>query len=81
MAAPPPDPIGIPEAILLRPTVVVAFDAVKDTITVVTPVRPHAGVSAEAALARAAERLSAIVEALDRPLDKSSHGDATPRPL
>ncbi len=34
-----PDPIGIPDAILVRPTLVIAFDAVEDTITVVTPVR------------------------------------------
>src|SRR5271156_1738678 len=33
------DPIGIPDAILIRPTVVIAFDAVEDTITIVTPVR------------------------------------------
>ena len=69
---PGPDPLGIPDAILVRPTLVVVFDAVKDTITVVTPVRPHTGVPAKAALARATERLAAIVEALDQPLDKSS---------
>src|SRR5437763_12689174 len=45
-----PDPIGIPDAMLLRPTIVVVFDAVQDTITVVTPVRPEKGVSAKAAL-------------------------------
>ena len=73
LGAPPSDPIGIPEAILLRPTVVIAFDAVKDTITIVTPVRPHVDVNAEAALARATARLSAIVAALDRSLDKASH--------
>src|SRR5450755_408083 len=67
-----PDPIGIPDAILLRPTLVIAFDAVKDTITVVSPVRPQAGVSAKAALTRAVERLSAVVDALDRPLDKAA---------
>jgi anthranilate synthase component 1 len=49
----------------------VVFDAVKDSITVVTPVRPEAGVSAKAALARAVERLSTVVDSLDRPLDKS----------
>jgi anthranilate synthase component 1 len=68
---PNPDPIGIPDAILVRPTIVVVFDAVKDSITVVTPVRPEAGVEAHTALGRAVERLSAIVDALDRPLDKS----------
>ncbi len=72
LSAPGRDPIGIPDAILMRPTVVIAFDAVKDTITVVTPVRPQAGTNAQAAHARAVERLSAIVDALDRPLDKSA---------
>jgi len=66
-----PDPIGIPDAILMRPTIVVVFDAVRDSITVITPVRPQPDVSAEIARARAAERLAAVVEALDRTLDKS----------
>ena len=80
LAAPGPDPIGIPDAILVRPTLVIVFDAVEDTITVVTPVRPDHGVSAKAALARAAERLSAVVDALDRPLDKSAT-EIQPGPL
>jgi anthranilate synthase component 1 len=76
---PNPDPIGIADAILLRPTIVLVFDATADTVTVVTPVRPEKGVSAKAALARAAERLSAIVDALDRPLDHSAmNGKAGP---
>src|SRR5476651_2467801 len=53
LPAPNPDPIGIPDAVLMRPTLVVVFDAVKDSITVVTPVRPEPGVTAKAALARA----------------------------
>ena len=68
---PNPDPIGIPDAVLVRPTIIVVFDAVKDSITVVTPVRPEKGVDAKTALARAIERLSGVVESLDRPLDKS----------
>jgi anthranilate synthase component 1 len=68
---PNPDPIGIPDAIMVRPTLVVVFDAVKDSITVITPVRPQPGVEANAALARAIERLSGVVDLLDRPLDKS----------
>jgi anthranilate synthase component 1 len=67
-----PDPIGIPDAILIRPTLIIVFDAVKDSIIVVTPVRPMADVAAEAARARAVERLARIVEALDQPLDKSA---------
>jgi anthranilate synthase component 1 len=67
---PNPDPIGLPDAILVRPTIVVIFDAVKDTITVVTPVRPDQATSAKAALARAAERIGTVVDDLDRALDK-----------
>jgi anthranilate synthase component 1 len=69
-----PDPIGIADAVLIRPTLIVVFDAVKDSITVVTPVRPEPDVTAKTALARAEERLSAIVDALDRPLDKAAAG-------
>ena len=73
------DPLAIPDAILVRPTVVIVFDAVKDTITVVAPVRAQAGLSAQTALARAVDRLSAVVDALDKPLDKSAQdGDGGP---
>jgi anthranilate synthase component 1 len=66
-----PDPIGLPDAVMMRPTLIVVFDAVKDTITVVTPVRPQPGIDAKSALMRATERLSAVLDSLDRPLDKS----------
>jgi anthranilate synthase component I len=70
LSQPNPDPIGIPDAILIRPTVIVVFDAVKDAMTVITPVRPEKSVSAKAAQARATERLSAVVDRLEKPLDK-----------
>jgi anthranilate synthase component 1 len=85
LPAPGPDQIGIPDSVLVRPTLVIAFDAVKDTITVVSPVRPQPNISAKTALARATERLSAVVDALDKPLDKAAAGadlgplDVTPR--
>jgi len=66
-----PDPIGVPDAVMVRPTLVVVFDAVKDSIIVVTPVRPEAGVDAKTALTRARERLAGVVDALDKPLDKA----------
>jgi anthranilate synthase component 1 len=65
---PNPDAIGIPDAVLVRPTIVVVFDAVKDTITVVAPGWPESGVGAEVAFTRASERLAAVVDALDAPL-------------
>ncbi len=76
---PNPDPIGIPDAIMVRPTLIVVFDAVKDSITVITPVRPQKDVDAKAALSRAVERLASVVDALDKPLDKSlSNASAEP---
>jgi anthranilate synthase component 1 len=70
---PNPDPIGIPDAMLIRPTIMVIFDNVKDEITVVTPVRPGKKLSANVAYARALDRLTSVVDALDAPL---SHGAA-----
>lgn len=78
LPAPLPDPIGIPDAILIRPTLIAVFDSVKDTLTVVTPVRPERGTAANVALSRAIERLSAVVDSLDRPLEKSTDAHAGP---
>src|SRR3984893_4346569 len=72
LAPPNPDPIGIPDAVMVRPTVVIVFDAVKDSIPLGSAVRPDPAVTAAMALTRASERLSAIVDALDRPLDKEA---------
>jgi anthranilate synthase component 1 len=67
-----PDPIGVPEAILIRPTVIVVFDGVRDEMVVVTPVRPAPGVSARAAYESAQTRLDAVVAALEGPLHHAS---------
>jgi anthranilate synthase component 1 len=72
LPAPGPDAIGIPDAILVRPTLIVVFDAVQDSITIVTPVRPQAGVDGATALARAIERLTEVVDSLDRRLDQAA---------
>jgi anthranilate synthase component 1 len=74
---PNPDPIGIPDAILVRPTVVMIFDTVLDALAIATPVRPAAGVTAQAALARATDRLTGVIEALDKPLAKESTGNGS----
>jgi len=77
---PPPrnDRIGVPDAVLVRPTLILIFDAVEDTITIVTPARRHEAVSAHAALAGAKERLLAVVRSLDRPLDKIAEIESHP---
>ncbi|GGC69602.1 anthranilate synthase component I [Chelatococcus reniformis] len=69
-----PDRLGVPDAILLRPTVMAVFDSVRDELTLVAPVRPRPGLGAKAAFEAAAERLEAAVAALDAPL----HADARP---
>jgi len=68
---PNPDSIGIPDAIMLRPTVIVVFDNVRDEIIIVTPVRPAKEDSAKAHAA-AVERLTNVVETLDRPIDSGA---------
>ena len=42
LPSPPPDTLGLPDAILLRPTITAIFDNVRDEIIVVTPVWPDA---------------------------------------
>jgi anthranilate synthase component I len=70
-----PDSIGIPDAILVRPAMVLIFDTVLDTLTLVTPVRPAADIGAQAALERAIGRLKAVVAALERPLQREPAGN------
>ena len=60
-----PDVLGLPDFLFVRPTVIAVFDAVKDEIALVTPVRAQSGVTAKAAYARAEERLNEVVVALD----------------
>ncbi len=70
-----PDPIGTPDAIMIRPTIMVIFDAVRDEMTAVTPVHPADGVSAVNAYNRAAERLREAMGRLDSPLPHSARLD------
>ncbi|MDV2984492.1 UNVERIFIED_CONTAM: anthranilate synthase component I [Methylobacteriaceae bacterium AG10] len=78
---PNPDPLGVPDAILIRPRVMVVFDAVADALTVVTPVRPAEGLSARAALEAAQARLDRVAEALEGPLPVEARLDASSLPL
>ncbi len=68
------DKIGAPDAILLRPTIMVVFDSVRDEIAIVTPVRPRPGVSARAAYESAVARLEKIVATLEAPLEHRESG-------
>ncbi len=60
--------IGVPEAVLLRPTLFAIFDNVKDELVLVAPIYPREGVTAEQAWEEAEATLAAGQAALDRPL-------------
>jgi anthranilate synthase component 1 len=61
-----PDPLGLPDALLIRPSVVLVVDGVKGEVTVVSPAWAGSGLSARAAYAQAAERVMDAVRDLDR---------------
>jgi anthranilate synthase component I len=74
---PNPDVLKAPDAILIRPTVMVVFDGVRDEISLITPVRPQAGTSAKAAYETALARLDEVTAALERPLPIDDRSDPT----
>jgi anthranilate synthase component 1 len=61
-----PDPLGLPDAVLMRPSVVAVLDGVKGEVTVVAPAWAASGLSARAAYAQAAERVMDSLRDLDR---------------
>ncbi|MEM7319225.1 MAG: anthranilate synthase component I, partial [Pseudomonadota bacterium] len=61
-----PDPLGLPDAVMMRPSVVAVLDGVKGEVTVVSPAWVSDGQSARAAYAQAAERVMDAVRDLER---------------
>lgn len=61
-----PDPIGLPDAVLMRPSVIAVLDGVKGEVTLVAPAWANSGLSARAAYAQAAERVMDALRDLDR---------------
>ena len=74
-----PDPLGLPDAIMLRPSVIAVLDGVKGEVTVVSPAWASDGQSAKAAYAQAAERVMDAVRDLERamPAETRDLGDAS----
>ncbi|MBK18940.1 MAG: anthranilate synthase component I [Rhodospirillaceae bacterium] len=71
-----PDTLGTPDGLFVRPTIMVIFDTVKDTVTVVTPVRVDTHCSAEEAYADAQKRLNDVVIDFDKTLPHQPANDA-----
>ncbi|MDH3667409.1 MAG: anthranilate synthase component I [Paracoccaceae bacterium] len=61
---PNPDPLGLPDAIMLRPALVAIVDNVRDMVTLVAPVWHDADVPAEKAYEAATARLTRALEAI-----------------
>ncbi|GHC22800.1 anthranilate synthase component I [Gemmobacter caeni] len=74
-----PDPLGLPDAVLMRPSVIAVLDGVKGEVTIVSPAWTGSGLSARAAYAQAAERVMDALRDLDRaPAAQRDLGEATP---
>ncbi|WP_224814569.1 anthranilate synthase component I [Hasllibacter sp. MH4015] len=75
-----PDPLGLPDAVLIRPSVIAVLDGVKGEVIVVSPAWQSTGLSAKAAYAQAAERVSDALRDLERapPVAAREMGDAQP---
>ncbi len=74
-----PDPLGLPDAVLMRPSVVAVLDGVKGEVIIVAPAWVASGLSARAAYAQAAERVMDALRDLDRaPPVQRDLGEAAP---
>ena len=63
-----PDPIGVPDAVMMRPTVVAVLDGVKGEVTIVSPAWIKSGLSARAAYAQSAKWVMDALRDLERPV-------------
>ena len=66
LPSPNPDPLGLPDAVMIRPSVVAIFDAIAQEIILVTTVTPSRA-DAEAAYADAQSRIGTVIGDLRAP--------------
>ncbi|HEY1415254.1 MAG TPA: anthranilate synthase component I [Caulobacteraceae bacterium] len=74
-----PDPLDLPDAILIRPTIVAIFDGVAHEILIVSSIRPDER-PAEVAFQEAQDRIGAVVADLSRSLPARSKRAETETP-
>ncbi len=67
LPTPKPDPLHMPDGVLMRPRKMVIFDAVGGTVTLCTVARPAAGVDSATAYQQACNRLQQLLESLQQP--------------
>jgi len=66
-----PDPLGLPDGIMTRPSIVAIFDSIGQEIVLVTSVRPS-GATAQQAWDAAQARLDRVVADLAQPLERGT---------
>ncbi len=71
------DPLNLPDALLIRPSIVAIFDSIAQEIILVTTARAD-GSSAETAYAQASTRLETVIADLASPLAHASPHSAKP---
>jgi anthranilate synthase component I len=81
---PSANPIGLPDMLFVRPTVILVFDRLADRLFIATPVWP--GGNAERDVALAMERIEAVSARLAKPLDRAQRQarklpNVTPEPV
>ncbi|MEL6639891.1 MAG: anthranilate synthase component I [Pseudomonadota bacterium] len=76
-----PDPLGLPDAVMIRPSVVAILDGVKSDVILVAPAWADGDLSAKAAYAQAAERVMDAERALERPAAVESRHLHDPDPV
>jgi anthranilate synthase component I len=64
---PPANPIGVPDMMFVRPTVVLVFDRLADRLYIASPVWPEGG-DPERLMERAVERIDGVAAKLNQPV-------------
>jgi len=72
---PPPNPIGLPDMVFVRPTLILVFDRLADRLYLVTPI--WSTTVATAALADAVDRIEVVQAKLAKPLQTRRSGELT----
>ena len=65
-----PDTIGVPDALMMRPSILAVFDTLKDELFLSAPVYPRDGVTAQQAYQAANDRIEDAISRLERPLPR-----------
>ena len=70
-----PDTLNIPEAVMIRPSVVAVFDNIKDTINIMTAIYPNTKIDAKSSLDLANKKIKNVINRLNSEIIKNKDTD------